>query len=85
MTTAHPCPLCSSSTTAPMLCSPCTAAAVELEQELDDMEARDPALKAAGDRLRDLDRFLLGESSRYGIRSRSLRRLRKARMKWRSP
>lgn len=49
------------------------------------MEARDPELKAAGDRLRDLEAHLAGEPSRYGIRERSLRRLRKARMKWRKP
>lgn len=83
--TAHPCPLCQSPTTAPLFCASCTRAAVELEQELDEMEAGDPVLRAAGDRLRDLEAHLNGASSRYGIRERSLRRLRKARMKWRSP
>lgn len=83
--TSHLCPLCQSPTTALLFCASCTAAAVELEQELDEMEAGDPALRAVGDRLRDLEAHLNGESSSYGIRQRSLRRLRKARMKWRSP
>ena len=57
----------------------------ELEAELDRMEAVDPKLKAIGDRLRDLEAHISGQHSRYAVHLSSLRRMRKERMKWRSP
>lgn len=83
--TAHPCPLCQSPTTAVGLCPSCVSACAELEEKLLEMEAHDPKLKAAGDRLRDLELAIRGEHSRFGVHERSVRRIRKARMKWRSP
>lgn len=61
--TVQSCPLCSQPTKAKGLCSSCVDACRELEVELDEMEAKDPKLKAAGDRLRDLEAALRGEPS----------------------
>lgn len=63
----------------------CAAPDLELEAELNAMEAANPHLKAVGDRLRDLEAHLTGQHSQFGVHLNSLRRMRKARMKWRSP
>lgn len=66
------------------VCAGCSEGLDETEKVLDELEASDPKLKAAGDKLRDLEAYLRGDLSTHGIRERSLRRMRKARMKWRS-
>lgn len=56
----------------------------ELEAELDAMEAADPHLKVLGDRIRDLEAYLTGIHSAFGVHLASLRRMEAARAQWRS-
>lgn len=55
-----------------------------LQAALDELEASDPAVKAAGDKLRDTERWLRGDHSRLGIKLASYRRQRLARLRWRT-
>lgn len=86
MTVIEICTLCNgarATTMAPFpVCQSCAEGLADLQAELDEMEANDPELKKSGDACRDLEAHLRGELSTFGIRQRSLARMRAARQEW---
>jgi hypothetical protein len=66
------------------VCEPCRDLLVKLGEELRVMEEQDPGLKEIGDRIRDVEAYLRGEVSSFGIHERSVARMRDRRRRWRS-
>lgn len=66
------------------VCQDCSDSLDSLHAELQQMEKDDPVLGAIAERIDDVEAYMRGEPSTFGIRLRSLARMAEARKRWRS-